>query len=290
MKRLSFLAGVGCLLGSIGLLGCSGTLIPSRGADREDLSELKKRVLELQEAAAVTQVELDRVRRELALLSEGRRTPGQFEESARSTADSSAPKFLNPSDNATIVAHSAAPQGTLESSDLAPHTVEPLITDSEDAEYPESEAPAGGLSQQAAIAPGILAVGGNHSAVSDQAQELYDRGYTLYHQTRYVDAESGFRRFLQSYPRNDLSDNAQYWIGECRYARGDIRGALAAFQETVERYPDGNKVPDAILKLAGCLEELGAEEAAQARYDEVMRRFPNTAAATSAEERRPSSE
>ena len=114
---------------------------------------------------------------------------------------------------------------------------------------------------------------------------LYDQGYTLFHQGRFIDAESAFRRFLQEHPDNDHADNAQYWIGEARYARDDARGALAAFRETVDRYPHGNKVPDALLKAGQCLEKLGDREGARATYREVTRRFPESAASAAAEDR-----
>jgi tol-pal system protein YbgF len=116
-------------------------------------------------------------------------------------------------------------------------------------------------------------------------QALYDRGYTLFHQGRYVDAEASFQRFLQANPTNELADNAEYWIGECRYSRGDLRGALAAFRETVQRYPEGNKVPDALLKAGQCLESLGNVAEARLTYKEVIRRFSGSAAAAVAEER-----
>ncbi len=116
-------------------------------------------------------------------------------------------------------------------------------------------------------------------------QALYDRGYTLYHQKHYVDAEASFQRFLQAEPHSELADNAQYWIGECRYSRGDMRGALAAFRETVERYPTGNKTPDALLKAGMSLESLGDKEGARNTYQEVLKRFPGTAVSAVAEER-----
>jgi tol-pal system protein YbgF len=117
-------------------------------------------------------------------------------------------------------------------------------------------------------------------------QVLYDRGYTLYHQGHYVDAEASFQRFLQANPGSELADNAQYWIGECRYARNDVRGALAAFREVAERFPKGNKVPDAMLKAGQSLEAMGDIEGARVTYREVGRRFPGSAAAAVAEERR----
>src|SRR5260370_41255225 len=93
-------------------------------------------------------------------------------------------------------------------------------------------------------------MGGTREPVTPAVQALYDRGYTLYHQKHYVDAEASFQRFLQAEPHSELADNAQYWIGECRDSRGDMGGALAAFPETAEAYPTRNKTPDALLNAA----------------------------------------
>jgi tol-pal system protein YbgF len=117
-------------------------------------------------------------------------------------------------------------------------------------------------------------------------QALYDRGYTLFHQGHFVDAEASFQRFLQANPKSELADNAQYWIGECRYSRNDVKGALAAFREVVEHFPKGNKVPDAMLKEGQCLEAMGDIEGARVTYREVNRKYPGSAAAAVAEERR----
>ncbi|HEY3123369.1 MAG TPA: hypothetical protein VGK70_04830, partial [Thermoanaerobaculia bacterium] len=49
--------------------------------------------------------------------------------------------------------------------------------------------------------------------------ELYDTAYADYTKGRYALAIQGFQEYLTAYPNTDLSDNAQYWIGECHYAQ-----------------------------------------------------------------------
>ena len=54
----------------------------------------------------------------------------------------------------------------------------------------------------------------------------------------------------------------------------------------VDRHPEGNKVPDALLKMGLCLEQLGDLAGAREVYTEIIRRFPGYAASVTAEERR----
>ena len=118
-----------------------------------------------------------------------------------------------------------------------------------------------------------------------EARAAYDRAYALYHQGRYAESETAFTGYLDAFATNDLSDNAVYWIGECRLARSDWNGALRSFQEAVERFPTGNKVPDALYKAGQALERLGDLDAARASYEMVVERFPETGAAERAAER-----
>ena len=62
-------------------------------------------------------------------------------------------------------------------------------------------------------------------------------------------------------------------------------GRLRSFQEAVERFPTGNKVPDALYKAGQALERLGDLDAARASYEMVVERFPETGAAERAAER-----
>ena len=228
------------------LAGCAtGGGTPEAGAD---VVALQSRVLELQRKAAVTEVELARLRQQVAAL-----------EARQGSAAPAAPAASTALAPPVALAHPVAAK-PIEEQDLEP------------APPPASSA---GTPSPAAPAEQISAAG----------QTAYDEAYALFHQGRYVDAESAFQRFLQSNPRTDLTDNAFYWIGESRFARGDLRGALAAFRQTIESYPAGNKVPDALLKAGQCLQALGDADGAKASFEEIVRRFPDAAAAVVARER-----
>ena len=82
-----------------------------------------------------------------------------------------------------------------------------------------------------------------------------------------------------------LADDALFFSSELHLWAGDVDLALQRKKEVYERYPQGNKVSDAMLKAGQSLVYLGDIEGARTSYRVVARRFPGTAAAAAAEER-----
>lgn len=297
MRRNST-AGFGFAVIILALAGCSSGYSSNSSDYSQDLAEMKERILELQEKATVADVEIARLRSQVAMLE--RRLAG---ETGAVASGSVAATGVRPQARPTLEAEEPEPviMVEVEESDLdSPPTsatveevvtvaVPPTPTDSSSASVSSEVVTTGPPTQPEVTSesPQIVspAQSSNYEPVDAAGQALYDRGYTLYHQGRYLDAEASFQRFLQANPSTELSDNAQFWIGESRYARGDIRGALAAFREMLQRYPDGNKVPDAMIKEGDCLASLGDRDGARSRYEEVIRRFGSSAAAIMAEER-----
>jgi tol-pal system protein YbgF len=298
-RAIALLATVTLLLG-----GCASggpSLLRRDDSSAQEVERLKQHIVELQRQVRVNEVELGRLRDRIQLLEgSGRAVRSTAPGSRRATPPAvsepttepiAPPRYVPPPDEepprrpadrsretagieeSNLKLPPSAAERTAGSSPPPPADV--VVGSAEDslelAEPPTASGPA-------EAAPAVV--------ITPAAQALYDQGYSLHNQGRYVDAEATFRRFLQSYPNTALSDNAQYWIGEARLARGDHRGALSAFFETVERYPEGNKVPDALLKAARSLQATGDLGGARMTYDELVRRFPNTAAAAVAEEER----
>ena len=80
---------------------------------------------------------------------------------------------------------------------------------------------------------------------------------------RHDEAVASFRGFVKQHPQHDLADNAQYWLGECFYDRKDYSTALREFRRVAEKFPQGNKVPDALLKVAFSYLALGSARPAR---------------------------
>ncbi len=96
-------------------------------------------------------------------------------------------------------------------------------------------------------------------------------------QGQFEAAEAGFKGFLQRYPKDQLSGEAVYYLGESFFKRGKHRDAAEQYLKISTDYPKTAHAPDAMLRLGLSLEKLGAKEQACAFFAEVPRKFPAAA-------------
>jgi len=116
--------------------------------------------------------------------------------------------------------------------------------------------------------------GSVHANRDMEAFRLYRRSYEALRQGQHDGAVDGFREFLRRYATHDLADNAQYWLGECYYDTKDFPAAVREFRRVVERFPHGNKVPDALLKVGYSYLALGSIDAGKQTLEQLVRSYP----------------
>jgi tol-pal system protein YbgF len=107
-----------------------------------------------------------------------------------------------------------------------------------------------------------------------EVQTLYQRGYAALLQKDYGGAEVAFRQLVESYPSDALAGDAQYWLGETYYVRGQYKNAADTFLKGYQKYKSGQKAPDTLLKLGMALAELGQKDAACSTFGELKTKYP----------------
>lgn len=285
-------------LGLMATLGCSqqATRAPQTSPE---VVELEQRLLEAEKRAVVGEIESARLRRRVHELEErlATRQGGQpaTDGSASTASAARAPHLPAPRtvDNRPPATDSVAEElpppvsTTIEVEDLEDQVLEEELANEarRAAEEPAAAEPVAAGPTAAPVGEQPQPTATAATPPDDATFAAYDDAYVLFHQKRYRQAEEKFQAFVARYPSSELTDNAQFWIGESRYARKDYAGALEAFSATVADYPGGNKVPDALLKAGKCLEALGRNDQARQTYLEIQRRFAGTAVAIAAEER-----
>lgn len=129
-------------------------------------------------------------------------------------------------------------------------------------------------SQLKPVVAGPEAAGGGDPA---NTKQLYETAYGHLLQQDYGAAEVAFDDFLKKYPSDPLAGNAQYWLGESFFVRGQYKQAAGAFLKGYQTYGKSAKAPDSLLKLAMSLDRLGQKDAACSSYGELSTRFPTAA-------------
>ncbi len=102
---------------------------------------------------------------------------------------------------------------------------------------------------------------------------------------RFNESARLFENFIQSFPNDDLTDNAYYWLGESYYVSRNYPLALAAFQKLEELFPLSSKRADSLLKIGYTYHELEDYAQAEASLNKVIEVFPNQPVARLAEKR-----
>ncbi|MEZ4265052.1 MAG: tetratricopeptide repeat protein [Myxococcota bacterium] len=119
-----------------------------------------------------------------------------------------------------------------------------------------------------------------------QVQALYEAGIA-HLEVRDLDAAAAdFKKLLKRHSDHDLADNALYWLAETAYSAGNWAQANVWFQDVILRYPEGNKMPDSMLKSALCYARLGDTSYAVQMLTEVEALFASAPVAEVARQRR----
>ena len=95
---------------------------------------------------------------------------------------------------------------------------------------------------------------------AEDAEALYQKGYRETTSKDYPRAVETFQKFLVAYPGHKFAGNAQYWLGEIYYAKGDWEMAILEFDKAVKRYPESEKAPASLLKQGFAFEKIGAKK------------------------------
>ncbi len=127
--------------------------------------------------------------------------------------------------------------------------------------------PAGNLGSMPAGQPSVLPPAAAPAAAAAQTalpggspEEQYNYAFGLVRQGDLASAEIALKEFIAKNPKHERAGNADYWLGETYYARGNYQAAATAYLDTVQTYGSGPKGPDALLKLGmslGLLQQKG---------------------------------
>lgn len=136
--------------------------------------------------------------------------------------------------------------------------------------------PMSALSPDAAASGGALASPPPTPALpAGTVKEQYNYAFSLLRQQEYAEAERALTAFIVAHPGDSLAGNANYWLAETYYVRGDFRKAAGYFAAGYKNFPKSNKASDNLLKLAMSLANLKETDQACLTFKELAERYPD---------------
>jgi tol-pal system protein YbgF len=110
-------------------------------------------------------------------------------------------------------------------------------------------------------------------------EQLYADARKAYDKGDLDKARQLFQKLIKAFPKSKNVDNAQFWIGESYYREKWYERAILEYQAVLEKYPDGNKVPAAMLKQGMALQQIGEKPSARLILEELVKKYPKSSEA-----------
>ncbi|MEP7306720.1 MAG: outer membrane protein assembly factor BamD [Acidobacteriota bacterium] len=127
-----------------------------------------------------------------------------------------------------------------------------------------------------AAAPGGGAPG---VAVGTSPNRLYDMAYSNYTSGLWDLTIDGFNAFIRSFPKSDMADDAQVYIGNAYLQDGKNDKAVEAYDLAIRTYPSGNAIPEAFYKKGLALKNLKQMDLARQAWEYVVKTYEQSTAA-----------
>ena len=120
------------------------------------------------------------------------------------------------------------------------------------------------------------------SLTDSTPEQMYDYALGLIKNGDTRKGREVLNSFAAKYPDNRLMQNVFYWKGETFYVEKDYESAILSFQDVIDRYPAGEKAPDAMFKQGISFESMNDKRNARILYELLLSKYPKSPAADKA--------
>jgi tol-pal system protein YbgF len=248
--------------------GDSGQLEAERAAAQKKIQELEARVAELQ--------------KRIDALAASRQAGGA------GAADASARREL--ADELTRQSTALEDQGrrvaAMEKSLAQLQTSESRKAAAASARTPKSPAPARATTEPpprpgpgpAAAAPPQAAIPGEKAGVLALARQEEAKGQKNV-------ARDLYEQYVTSFPEDPGAAEAHFRLGELAFGERRYRDAIGEYGKVAQGFPKSSQAPDALLRTADSMVQMGLKDEAATVLAEIPKRYPQSAAASKASRR-----
>ena len=150
----------------------------------------------------------------------------------------------------------------------------PRFTSTETADANPGAPQADAANNAAAASPAAAPI-----AVGTSPTRLYDQAYGNFGAGLFDLAIDGWEAYVRTFPKSDMADDAQVFIGNSYVQQGKNDKAIEAYDKAIRTYPSGNAIPEAYYKKGLALANLKETEPARDAWEYVIKNYPDSTAA-----------
>lgn len=132
-----------------------------------------------------------------------------------------------------------------------------------------------GMPVQTKNAPGDPSAGFR----TDSAIQSYRNAMILFEGEKYPEAGLAFSSFLKNFADHPLAGSAQFHVGESYFKQREYRLALGEYRRVLVAYDRSSHVPESLMRMAQCHENLREADAAAEYRQMLFSLFPQSPAA-----------
>lgn len=114
------------------------------------------------------------------------------------------------------------------------------------------------------------------AAPGNALQAIYQDGLNAVQARDYDKATATFQKVINTQPNGKLALDAQYWLGECRFALKQYPQAVKDYQIVVDRAPGTDKAVNALYKQGEAKLALGLADEGKRLLQQVVIKAPNS--------------
>ena len=115
----------------------------------------------------------------------------------------------------------------------------------------------------------------SYSGGGNDVAELGTIGQTKLAEGDFIGAQTAFKQYLEYNPDAADAGEISFWLGESYFVRGGYADAADAYISSMRTDPTGVKAPEAMVRLAATLRELGNQSEACQTLATFGSQFPN---------------
>lgn len=122
----------------------------------------------------------------------------------------------------------------------------------------------------------VTGTGSSNSGGASSPGELFRLAYNDFQAGKYDLASVSLRNLLGQYPKSDVAPQAQFFVGECEFARKDYIDAAREYAKVVEQYPKSDYTPKALYKRGLALMQIGKTDEAREALKRLVKEYPRS--------------